>query len=126
MTAAQARHRWSPATTVVAVCVASPLTASLFGSTSRRLPPKEHNDHDLLLSAVYLHYRRNHPHLAKLWVGEHVLPKAGYRIKDPDAFLFAPNGQAVRVIESAGRYGPDQIETFHEHCRERGLGYELW
>jgi hypothetical protein len=44
------------------------------------------------------------PQLAALWVGEHGLPKAGHRIKDPDAFLRHEMDKSVRVIESAGRY----------------------
>ena len=35
-------------------------------------------------------------------------------------------GRMRRVIESAGRYDPEQIETFHEHCFEYDLPYELW
>lgn len=122
----QARERWSKAARPTAICLATRESASLFGSTAGRLHTLEQLDHDLLLAAVYVHYRRHHPRLATLWIGEHVLPKAGYRIKDPDAFLREKNGHIRRVIESAGRYSPDRIESFHEHCADRGLPYELW
>ncbi len=120
------RDRWSLAAVPTEVFVASPLAASLLASTARRLPPQEHRDHDLRLTSVYIHYHRTAPDLAAMWIGEHVLPKAGYRIKDPDAFLRDEQGRILRVIESAGRYGPQQVESFHEHCRELELPYELW
>jgi hypothetical protein len=102
------------------------LAASVFGSTAGKLPPVEHRDHDLRLAAVYVHYCMTFPQLAQLWIGEHALPKAGYRIKDPDAFLRDDAGRFVRVIESAGRYGATQLRSFHEHCFEFDLSYELW
>lgn len=121
-----ARTRWSFAAVPTLVCVAAPLAGNLYGSTSCRLPKPEHRDHDLLLAAVYVHYRTCHPSTAAFWIGEHVLPKAGYRVKDPDAFLRNAQGQVIRVIESSGRYSPEQVESFHEHCAEQELPYELW
>ncbi len=120
------QERWCRAAISMEVYVASPLAASLFGSTARGLPRREQWDHDLLLTSVYVHYQRQHPRLAAGWVGEHSLPKAGYRIKDPDAFLMGAGRRILRVIESAGRYSPVQVESFHEHCAERELPYELW
>ena len=61
-----------------------------------------------------------------VWVGEDTRPKAGYRIKDPDAWLLDAQGRTICVIESAGRYSTQQIESFHEHCVEYGLPYQLW
>ena len=66
------------------------------------------------------------PKLAAQWVGEHSLPKAGHRIKDPDAFLRDPHGNILRVIESTGRYGIQQVQSFHDHCEANSLPYELW
>jgi hypothetical protein len=122
----KSRTRWSMAALPTEVWIVSSATAALFGSTARRLPPSEHYDHDLRLASVYVHYRMIYPRLVKQWIGEHALPKAGYRIKDPDAFLRNQNGQVYRVIESAGRYSPSQVESFHEHCAEYDLPYELW
>jgi hypothetical protein len=120
------RERWSQPAQPTEVCVASPLAAGLLGSTARGLPPLEHRDHDLCMAGVYVHYRRQLPKLAAMWIGEHALPKAGYRIKDPDAFLRNEQGKLLRVIESAGRYGPRQFESFHQYCDARNLPYELW
>lgn len=119
-------ERWNRPAISTEVFVASPLAASLLGSTARGLPRREQWDHDLLLTSVYVHYHRRRPKLASTWIGEHSLPKAGYRIKDPDAFLMNSQRRVLCVIESAGRYSPDQVESFHEHCAERELPYELW
>jgi hypothetical protein len=118
--------RWNRPAIATEVFVASPLAASLLGSTARGLPRREQWDHDLLLTSVYVHYRCHRPKLAPAWIGEHSLPKAGYRIKDPDAFLMNSQRRVLCVIESAGRYSPDQVASFHEHCAERDLPYELW
>lgn len=120
------RERWSRPAVPTAVCVASALLANMLGSTAGGLPPLEHRDHDLRLASVYIHYRQHSPHLAGLWIGEHARPKAGYRIKDPDAFLIDAAGRVLCIVESAGRYGPQQVESFHEHCVENELAYELW
>ena len=85
-----------------------------------------HWNHDLLLSAVYALYRRSRASAAARWLGEDALPKAGFRIKDPDAFILNDEGRPVRAIESAGSYGAAQVAGFHEHCARAGLGYELW
>ena len=122
----QTQTRWSQPARPMAVYVASPRAACLFGSTARGLPPVEHRNHDLWLASVYVRYRTMYPRLADLWVGEHALPKAGYRVKDPDAFLRDKDGRVLCVIESTGRYSEAQIESFHEHCAEYDLPYELW
>jgi hypothetical protein len=124
--AAQCRGRWTKAAVPMMVCVAAALTANLLGSTARGIPPREHRDHDLRLASVYAAYRSHQPSLAALWTGEHGLPKAGYRIKDPDAFLCDGDGKVLRVIESTGRYSAAQIQSFHEHCEANSLPYELW
>jgi len=122
----RSQTRWQFPAAPTTVCVASRLTANLFGSTSTGLPKLDHRHHDLLLAAAYVFYRLRRPKEATMWVGEHALPKAGFRIKDPDAFLIDSQNQVLRVIESAGRYRPCQIESFHEHCADEGLPYELW
>lgn len=122
----RARERWNRPSVPQAVVFAGKLAANLFGSSAGRLPRLEQRDHDLLLSQVYLRYRTSRPKEAKQWLGEDVFPKAGYRIKDPDAFLVGEGDRILQVIDSAGHYSPAQIESFHEHCAERDLPYELW
>ena len=120
------RERWNKPAVPMTVCVAAPLAANMQGSTSCGVPHRDHRNHDLRLASVYVAYRSQRPGLAALWVGEHGLPKAGHRIKDPDAFLRHEGGQIVRVIESAGRYSEAQVQSFHDHCQADELPYELW
>ena len=121
-----ARSRWNRAPVPTEVYLASRRAANLFGSTAGHLPRVEQIDHDLLLAEVYVLYRRDRPAEADRWIGEDTLPKAGYLIKDPDAFLVSRDGVTTRVIESAGAYSSKQIESFHQHCLEQSLPYELW
>jgi hypothetical protein len=121
-----ARSRWTEAAQPIEVFWATRLAANLFGSTAGRLSGLIHRDHDLLLGQVFVWYRTNRPADARAWLGEDALPKAGYRIKDPDAFLLGPENRPIRVIESAGSYAPAQVQSFHEHCVEHDLPYELW
>jgi hypothetical protein len=118
--------RWRCDESPVAVYWASSKAANVFGSTGSLPPRAWHLDHDLLLSEVYVHYQKNFPNLISDWIGENSLPKAGYRIKDPDAFLLDNDGEPYRVIESAGRYSIKQLQSFHDHCAERCIPYELW
>ena len=120
------RERWNKPAVPMTVCVASSLAANLLGSTAYGVPHRDHRNHDLRLASVYAAYRRQKPLLAALWVGEHGLPKAGHRVKDPDAFLRREDGRVVRVIESAGRYSEVQVQSFHDHCEANELPYELW
>lgn len=120
------RARWRQPDCLIEVYWASAKAANRFGSAGGRRPNVTHLDHDLLLSDVYVYYRTRHPDLAKCWIGENAIPKAGYRTKDPDAFLLDGSGIPVRVIESSGRYGIRQIQSFHNHCVDHDLPYELW
>jgi hypothetical protein len=122
----QVRARWSRLAQSTRVYWASRQAANLFGSSVHGVPDLLHRDHDVLLAEVYVFYRQRRPKFARKWLGENVFPKAGYRIKDPDAFLVQDDGTPLRVIESAGRYGRQQIEEFHDHCDELDLPYELW
>jgi hypothetical protein len=120
------RERWTEASTPTTVYAASKLAANVFGCSGGELPSVEHRDHDLLLGEVFIRYRREAPDLASRWVGEAARPKAGYRIKDPDAFLVDAAGKVTRVIESGGKYDRERVEAFHRHCVAEELPYELW
>ncbi len=54
------------------------------------------------------------------------MPVAERGVKNPDAFLIDNRGEPRRVIESAGAYSQMQVESFHRHCQQAGLPYELW
>lgn len=120
------RNRWPRQSRLVQAYIATPKAARLFGSSAGNTPPIHHRNHDLLLGAVFVQYRTNRPDEACRWLGEDALPMAERGVKNPDAFLLDEIGQVCRVIESAGRYSQDQIETFHHYCQQIELPYELW
>ena len=122
----QARDRWRQSAEPIEVFTATHRTANLFGSSAGRLPTMLHRDHDLLLAQVFAFYRIHRPAEGRRWLGEDALPKAGYRIKDPDAFLIDSAGRPSHVIESTGHYATAQIVSFHAYCVEYDLAYELW
>jgi hypothetical protein len=121
-----ARSRWAGPAAPTAVAFAGRRAANVYGSTAGRLPALNHRDHDAHLGAVYAAYRERRPHEAAHWVGEDARPKAGFRVKDSDAFLKDAAGRTYRVVECAGGYSPDQVEAFHAHCADLELPYELW
>ncbi len=118
--------RWNEPTQPTPVVAATHKAARLFGSSAGGLPPTNHRNHDLLLAGVYVRYRTTEPELADTWLGEDAVAIAERGVKNPDAFLFDDEGNVVRVIESAGRYSLEQLESFHRHCRFAELPYELW
>ena len=119
-------NRWDQPAVPTPVVTATDQAARLFGSSAHGFPAANHRNHDLLLAAVYMHYRRTQPALAKQWLGEDAVPNAERGIKNPDAFLIDDQGRIIRVIESTGRYSLRQLEAFHQHCQESELPYELW
>lgn len=121
----KARRRWCLPSEPTDVFVVSKKGANLFGGESHGLPPLDHRDHDLLLSDAYVRHRVARRNKVE-WIGEDFLPKAGFRTKDPDAFLVDAEGYPTCVIESGGRYSSKQIEAFHDFCICLDLPYELW
>lgn len=120
------QDRWTEAARPTTVFVASPLAANLFGCSGGGLPELTHRDHDLLLGEVFVRYLTTEPEAARRWVGEAARPKAGHRVKDPDAFLTDEVGNTLRVVESGGKYDARRVVALHEHCAENHLAYELW
>lgn len=118
--------RWRKSASRHTVYQATDLAARLFGSSAGRPSRVYERQHDLLLAEVFVRYREELPALAEYWVGEEALPKAEYGVKNPDAFLIDDELRPRRVIESAGAYSQQQVETFHEYCRLARLPYELW
>lgn len=119
------RERWTTKSYRIRVVTASRLSANLFGGSAGGLPKLGHREHDVLLGSVFAHYAINAPDVARKWVGEHALPKAGFRIKDPDAFL-VHGGDPYRIVESGGSYGVSQVKSLVEFAHERNLELEVW
>ena len=122
----QIRSRWNRRESVVEVFQATERAGRIFGSRSGHGIRVIERRHDLLLSEVFVLYRRRLPQLAECWVGEDAMPLAERGVKNPDAFLLDEEFQPRRVIESAGSYSQKQVDTFHEYCRQCRLPYELW
>lgn len=124
--ASQLQRRRRVASQPTEVLAASALAAGMMGSTGHGLPAPERRDHDLHLAAVYVHYRTETPDLAKRWLSEHARSKSGYRQTTADAALLGTDGNPIRLIHVAGRWGPGQLDRFHDSCQQFDLPYELW
>lgn len=118
--------RWREPSGPTKIYVATKRAANLFGSYGGGLKDRLSATHDLHLGQVYLFYLHHHPADAQDWRGEDVFRKAGFGIKDPDAFLVNPSGVFRKVIEFGGRYDHRRVAEFHSHCAERQIEYELW
>ncbi len=119
------RNRWVSPPEVQTVYVASRFAGNWLGGAGGRL---RRNDvtHDLHVAGLYLLFRSTRPADAHAWVGEDLVPKAGWKQKDPDAWLKDRADLKSRVIEFAGAYDEDRLADFHRHCVRQGLAYELW
>ena len=126
ITSRAVKSRWCSPSVPTGIVIASKKTANLFGADCHGLPKVEERDHDLLLADAFVAHRTSRRSSALRWIGEDFLPKAGYKIKDPDAFLLGNDGEPIGVIESGGRYGSKQIASFHDYCESLALPYELW
>jgi hypothetical protein len=118
------RSRWGKTRLPTDLYVPTKKAANRIGSTAAGLPPLKHRDHDLLLTDVFCLYLRRSPAIAEAWLGEHLLPKAGHKIKDVDAFLMR-NGEPYRIVESGGSYSTKQLVDLIEHA-DRFLDLEIW
>ena len=122
----QFRLRWKQPTQSIDIFQATKKAGRLFGSRCGSMIRTIEQQHDLLMSQVFVLYHERLPQLVHFWVGEQAMPVAERGVKNPDAFLIDNKGVPRRVIESAGAYSQKQVESFHRHCQQAGLSYELW
>lgn len=118
--------RWDKKPVPTPIVAATKKACHLFGSSAGGMPTQTHLNHDLLLSEVFVGYRESQPEVCASWLGEDAVESAERGVKNPDAFLIDTEGNVIRVIESAGKYSLQQLESFHEHCKLSDLPYELW
>jgi hypothetical protein len=112
------RHRFAAATEAA---------GERWGGYGGRMSRPGELGHDLTLTEVYLHFLRTRPREAKGWRSEaRLMEELGEGRGDrlPDAMVVTRTGKTV--IECAGRYDKRKLAAFHDYCRRRGLGYELW
>ncbi|MBU0716954.1 MAG: hypothetical protein KJ749_01790 [Planctomycetes bacterium] len=121
------QSRWTEPPTSTTVYVATTKARNQYGGAGRGgLRYRLQATHDLHVSAVYLRLLKADPESAAAWVGEDLRPKAGFRLKDPDAVIEYDDGRPPLVIEFGGKYDARRIRDFHEHCEKFTLRYELW
>lgn len=101
--------------------------AAIVGGQAGRPPRPAESTHDLALANVYLHFSSAAPERAAGWRGEAALVAewGGEPGLIPDALVVEPDGRQT-AIELAGEYEVVKLTRFHDYCRERGWGYELW
>lgn len=111
--------RWLNELVSVTVIVAGHEALNAFGSSRGKIEERTSDwSHDLLISDVFLHYRKHEPDRVADWYGEAFVPKLGKRIKgmkDPDAFLLVDR-RIRRVIEIGGKYSVAHLQALHQHC----------
>ncbi|WP_417377250.1 hypothetical protein [Gimesia maris] len=120
------RNRWQTAPTkVTPIYLAGPAAMRVLGyrATGTLKRPLQAS-HDLGLASVYLAVRRDRPELAKFWYGEDIAPKQLGSV--PDAIYIDGDGTPSLAFEFCGLYSAKRLRTFHRHCAQRRLGYELW
>lgn len=122
----QFQSRWCEPPRTTTVLVATSKTRAQYGAGSRGRVNGSSLTHDLHVTELYLRLLRTDPEAASAWVGEDMRPKAGFRLKDPDAVLEFPDGRPPRIVEFAGAYDARHVRDFHEDCRRRRRVYELW
>ncbi len=108
------------------IYMASQRAVNLFGGYGGHLKDPFSATHDLHMGQVYLYYFHHRPREAARWLGEDAFEKAGYGIKDPDAFICNEQGERIRVVDFGGSYDASRVAAFHVYCWERYLPYELW
>lgn len=121
------RDRWPQRPTrLFTVYRATQMANNRLGGPTRVKPLADDQiTHDLHVSEIYLRYLRTNPSAADAWLGEDVLGKAGYKLKDPDAII-RNEGEPELAVEFGGRYDVQCLRDLHEDCAERGRAYELW
>ena len=80
--------------------------------------------HDLHVSEVFLHYRKQG--LASAWLSEDQLPVEWPIRERPDAVLLGKNQTIVHAIEYGGDYPVERLQELHHGLASAGLSYEIW
>ncbi|MEX2186047.1 MAG: hypothetical protein WD875_04600 [Pirellulales bacterium] len=122
------QSRWSGFPRRTSVYFATARAVDLFGGGAPgRIKNLCQVTHDLHVGTVFLAYRRRWPADAANWIGEDSFTdRRRHRQKIPDALLVNPDGEPYRAVEFGGSYSAHRLSAFHEHCRDRGLPYEIW
>ena len=82
--------------------------------------------HDLHIGTVYLRLMETTSDVVNRWISEDDLAKERKDQKLPDGLLRATATEPEIVIEFAGAYDAEHIQSFHVDCLERSVRYQLW
>ena len=122
------RARWSkppvPVELVRATKEANRLVGGIIGGFRSRVSELTHDFH---LAAVYLHYRRAEPDVAKKWVCENQLrfENRGELAEVPDALVREEVNAAPRlVVEFGGSYRKQKLKLLHDAYSH--VPYVIW
>lgn len=121
----RAQSRWSKPPARRVVLTATEKAKRLYGGVlcGRKIRSRE-LDHDIALSAVFVHYANNRPDLASRWVIEDVLVAEGIHTdgsKVPDAVI---RGTPEVIVEFAGSYSAKKLKEIHSAFSHQP--YDLW
>ena len=105
---------------------ASRLAANLYGSSAGQLPDLNHRDHDLLLGQVYLVFRAIRPTKHGNGSAKILAPKQATGSRIPMPFWLMRPERPFALSNLPDAIPASQVESFHDHCVEHGLPYELW
>ena len=102
--------------------------ANLVGGIGGKLRQPWQLQHDLGVTAVYLHLRRDAPERAEHWISEDLYrqqygQKRGEKIAD--GFVVSSGGVIQQVMEFVGDYSAGQLREFHAYWSRRRTAYEL-
>jgi len=120
------KSRWRHPPQATRIVIATAEAGTWLGGYGGRIPRASETTHDLHLASVYLRMLKAQPRRARKWESEaRLLARGGGRgEKLPDALIRSRGG--ATAIEFGGAYPVTKLRAFHEHCRNRGLAYELW
>jgi len=81
--------------------------------------------HDLNVSELYLHYRRN-GFARRHWLSEDRLPRDWPLRERPDGLLRNNRGELIRAVEYGGDYPKRRLVELHTGLASINLSYQLW
>jgi hypothetical protein len=120
----QLQVRWARHLVSTIYISATQKAANKFDGHGGRFPRAVERTHDIHLARVFLLYRR----LGSIsgWIFEDRLreQKRGKAGRLPDVIF--QDGSGTKVIEFGGAYSKEKLASFHAHCREQSLPYEVW
>ncbi len=109
----------------IEVVYAAQRAVTFFGSGRAPAIKLTQMTHDLNVSELYLHYRRN-GFARRHWVSEDRLPRDWPLRERPDGLLRNNRGKLIRAVEYGGDYPESRLVELHTGLASIHLRYQLW